>query len=277
MEEDFNLKTKYIKIINEIGDEYGLDVATFGNQGLAGDDLFINNRFHNYSDGTQIQVDNVGDGEMFILRQSNNPNRRLDKPANYVGNGNFIQMQRAKDDGTGVMKSTEYLLDITNDGDFLWRKERSVLMTSTKTDDGTPAFKIQSQLKHSKVLELNYKYNTPLFEFKVINDTANLVGGSTLTNGMHIQNLTGPIQFTGGNGQVILNGSALVYKEGTYQTIATVKNGAPEYRPENPIVGEFFLNTYNKRPEWCVKRAILGVDGKVKVPAVWITSETNII
>lgn len=134
MAEKSNLNNKFIKIINAIGDEFGLDVATFGKQGLAEDNLIINVRFHNYSDGTQIQVDNVGNGTMFVLRQA---------CWLCVGNGTFFQFQRAEDDGTGAMKSTEYLLNITNDADFLWLKQRTVLMTTTKTDDNTPAFRLQ--------------------------------------------------------------------------------------------------------------------------------------
>ena len=96
------------------------DVASFGGQGIPGFNP-IGFVYHHYSDSRMIQIDNVGsNNEILYLKNANNPTRRADKPADYIGSGKFISANRQESDGAGGVTGTLEGFYISEDFELVW-------------------------------------------------------------------------------------------------------------------------------------------------------------
>jgi hypothetical protein len=137
-----------IEQINGTADTRGVfNVANFAGQ-TAGGAAPIGFTFHHYSDGRNIQVDNVGSGTVLTLKNARNPTRRADQATDYVGTGNFLDFLR--DDGAGT---TVWEAFINKDMKIVWRF-RPMVFNQGKTDTATFAFQDSVDTRHTYVHEL---------------------------------------------------------------------------------------------------------------------------
>lgn len=105
-----------LEVINDPLDTAGvLNVANFAGQTNYGSEP-IGVVFHHYTDGNQIQVDNVGEGnDILVLKNARNPSRRTDKPIDFFGTGNFLRLMTQETTDPSDMK-----LVITKDAEFVF-------------------------------------------------------------------------------------------------------------------------------------------------------------
>ena len=200
-----NLTNKRIEVINEKNDSKGIiDFANFGGQGNSNAPIGI--VFHHYTDGKLIQIDNVGENnDILTLKNANNPNRRTDKPSEFVGNGNFLKLIKTSfDDG---VKKEDDIFRINSLGQFAWTKTNTVQFSNSLFEDnGMWAYKyiaspkrtyfeqklngdrIISEITDSgRVVEITHKQETK----------QNFIETSSLefAKGGTLKTLTGVIQF----------------------------------------------------------------------------------
>ena len=128
-----NLTNKRIEVINEKNDSKGIvDFANFSGQGNSNAPIGI--VFHHYTDGKLIQIDNVGENnDILTLKNANNPNRRTDKPSEFVGNGNFLKLIKTSFNN-GVKKEDD-IFRINSLGQFAWTSTNTVQFSNALFED----------------------------------------------------------------------------------------------------------------------------------------------
>ena len=128
-----NLTNKRIEVINEKNDSKGIvDFANFSGQGNSNAPIGI--VFHHYTDGKLIQIDNVGENnDILTLKNANNPNRRTDKPSEFVGNGNFLKLIKTSFNN-GVKKEDD-IFRINSLGQFAWTNTNTVQFSNALFED----------------------------------------------------------------------------------------------------------------------------------------------
>lgn len=128
-----NLTNKRIEVINEKNDSKGIvDFANFSGQGNSNAPIGI--VFHHYTDGKLIQIDNVGESnDILTLKNANNPNRRTDKPSEFVGNGNFLKLIKTYFNN-GVKKEDD-IFRINSLGQFAWTGTNTVQFSNALFED----------------------------------------------------------------------------------------------------------------------------------------------
>ena len=135
---------------------YGIDLHHSAGQGTATNRIAY--VIHNYTDSVLAQFDNVGDNDIVILKNANNPTLRPDKDPEYVGQGNFLRLIRAEFNG-GVQTGPT-LFFIKPDAAMEWvYPNTSATFRNTKANDGTNyAFKWEcSASPHTKFLNFDDK------------------------------------------------------------------------------------------------------------------------
>lgn len=96
------------------------DLASFGGQGIPGFNP-IGFVYHHYSDSRMVQMDNVGsNNEILYLKNANNPVRRADQAADYIGSGKFISANRQESDGAGGVTGTLEGFYMSKDFELVW-------------------------------------------------------------------------------------------------------------------------------------------------------------
>lgn len=151
---DFN---KNITIDTSIaGTKYGIDLHHMSGQGTATN--IIAYVIHNYTDSPLAQFDNVGDGDIMILKNAHNHTLRPDKGSEYVGQGNFLRLIRSEfNDG---VQTGPTLFFIKPDATMEWTyKNNPATFRNTKANDGINyAFKWEcSASPHTKFLNFDNK------------------------------------------------------------------------------------------------------------------------
>ena len=262
--EQFNtitgLTNKHLEIINDKNDNVGnLNIANFSGQDL-GSNAPIGQIFHHYTDGIAYQIDNVGENNnILILKNASNPSRRPDKANDFVGSGIFIQCLEHSTEG-----SSKRIFSLGTKGEMYWFDgDNSTVFGNNKSNNGSSAFKFDVYNKHGKLIEVSNGYTTEfLINHNSINNQLELIAGLNASGGLKIQTINGPIELTSGNEQIIINGKPLVYNNGNYQSIQTIKNGTPQSRPTPIAVGDNYFDTHLGKPIWCkqISPSIIWVD-----------------
>ncbi|PTR21160.1 hypothetical protein [Pseudomonas sp. GV085] len=157
------------------------DEANFAGQAL-GADATTGWVKHHYTDGTMMQMDNVGNGTALVLKNAHNPTRRSDKPSNYVGGGTFISLNE-HDYAAGYSKGLFY---ISKAAEFVWTGVKStVSFLQNKAEDALFAFQIRTTYAHIYLWRvLNAGVQVFSIENDVTNTRAVLRAGSGQTSGM---------------------------------------------------------------------------------------------
>ncbi|HFQ5182477.1 TPA: hypothetical protein ACGUW2_004497 [Vibrio vulnificus] len=87
--------------------------------------------FHHYTDGIMTQMDNVGtDNKLLFLKNANNPLRRPDKPADFIGSAKFISLGRNESDGAGGVTETREGFFISKDFELVWPQQTTGTATA---------------------------------------------------------------------------------------------------------------------------------------------------
>ncbi len=119
-----------IVAINNPTDGSVFDFASFGGQNIPGFNP-IGFVYHHYSDSRMIQIDNVGTAnEILYLKNANNPVRRADKPADYIGSGKFISLNRQESDGSGGVTGTLEGFFVSEDFELVWPMKATGINTA---------------------------------------------------------------------------------------------------------------------------------------------------
>lgn len=140
------------KYVNGTASTTGVfDVANFAGQtsGSSAPTGFV---FHHYTDGTQIQIDNVGEAnKLIVLKNAFNPTRRADKPADFVGNGTYISFDRH----SYALGYSQTLGFIDKDFKIVWTGVTgTATLWQNRSDDGTAAFRLQTTNAHVNILDV---------------------------------------------------------------------------------------------------------------------------
>ena len=254
------LTNKHLEIINDKNDNVGnLNIANFSGQNL-GSNAPIGQIFHHYTDGIAYQIDNVGENNnILILKNANNPSRRPDKANDFVGSGKFIQCLEHSTEG-----SSNRIFTLGPKGEMFWFDgDNPTVFGNNKSNNGSSAFKFDVYNKHGKLIEVSNGYTTEfLMNHNSINNQLELIAGLNASGGLKMQTINGPIELTSGNEQIIINGKPLVYNNGNYQSIQTIKNGTPQSRPTPIAIGDNYFDTQLGKPIWCkqISPSIIWVD-----------------
>ena len=264
LNEKFNtisgLTNRHLEIINDKNDNVGnLNIANFSGQDL-GANTQIGQIFHHYTDGIAYQIDNVGENNnILILKNASNPSRRPDKSNDFVGSGMFLQCLEHSTGG-----SSKRIFSLGTKGEMYWFDgDNSTVFGNNKSNNGSSAFKFDVYNKHSKLIEVSNGYTTEfLMNHNSVNNQLELIAGLNASGGLKIQTINGPIELTSGNEQIIINGKPLVYNNGNYQSVQTIKNGTPQSRPTPIAVGDNYFDTQLGKPIWCkqISPSIIWVD-----------------
>lgn len=142
-----------------------LDLKNFGLQGTGSDKRSL--VIHNYTDGDNVIIDNVGTGNTILkLTNANNPINRPDKAANFVGDGTFINCMEYQT-ASATNLTLFYLSKLAS---FIWTGVKgAATFIQDKTDTSTEAFKFIASTAHSTFMVFTNNL-TNIFLFK--NDVA---------------------------------------------------------------------------------------------------------
>lgn len=208
-----------------------LNYANFAGQDL-GSSAPIGFVVHHYTDGTLMQIDNVGESNVILkLKNAQNSNRRPDKAASFVGSGSFVQLVY-HDDTAGFTK-TGFL--ITEDFDFIWTGEKgnAAKIIQNKADNGLTAFRMEATTAHVNVFDF---VNGPNALITLRNDVALtravLKSHSSQTSGMMLETSSGALTLNPAGD--LLTTSALKATSGN--TILGVKSAGASVETQVPFI-----------------------------------------
>lgn len=145
----------YVHAINEVSNTSTIfDFANFAQQGLGSEPTgFI---FHHYTDGHQIQVDNVGTGDILRLVNAQNSTRRSDEASDYVGTGDFLKLITTP---SGVASSQEVLMFIDKDGYYQYPRATDFYrIVLNKADDANYAFQFLLNNDNTNLVNFDQKF-----------------------------------------------------------------------------------------------------------------------
>lgn len=201
--------------INGTDDTRGIfNYANFAGQ-TAGSSAPIAFTYHNYTDGRNLQIDNVGSGTIVTLKNARNPTRRPDKASDYVGSGNFIDFLR--DDGAGA---TIWEAFINKDMKIVWRF-RPMVFNQGKTDTATFAFQDSVDTRHTYVHELRQSGQQVMYT----KDTGSIfsyeLGADRTTFKINAAGAGQWVELGSGSGQVVIASGSTLWGAGRLNLNAT--------------------------------------------------------
>ena len=110
---------------NGVNSGSAFNVYNFAGQGQSGRSP-IGFIYHHYTDNIMVQMDNVGaNNDLLVLKNANNPVRRADKPADFIGSANFLKLRRNEPDGNGGVTPTKDGFFISKDFELVWPQQTS--------------------------------------------------------------------------------------------------------------------------------------------------------
>lgn len=119
-----------LHMANGIDSQSVFDFANFADQGQSGANA-IGFVFHHYTDGTMVQMDNVGeDNVLLYLKNANNSLRRADQPSDFIGSAKFLQCGRNESDGLGGVTATRLGFYISKDFELVWPMQATGVNTA---------------------------------------------------------------------------------------------------------------------------------------------------
>ena len=212
-------------------DRGALDFANFAGQGVS--TAITGFLFHNYTDSTAVRIDNVGSGSALVLKNAQNPLRRNDKEATYVGTGHFLRLI-AHDDVAGIGRD---LFFVDKDGRMVWTGATTTAGTggrarflANKADDGNQAFLFELTSPH-----LNVASFSNVLDIRNDNSLtrATLKSNAAQTGGIMLESGAGPIFLTPSSGSYIQLGGKLRFTTALTQTTVGAA-GAAAALPATP-------------------------------------------
>lgn len=219
--------TKVQVIQNTIADTQGpLDLKNFAQQGTANSPLSF--AIHNYTDGHTAQFDSVGSGEILTLCNAHNATNRPDKPADFIGSGDFLRCMEYQ---VGTAQNLSVFL-IGKSGEMIWTgiKGKTKFIQS-KVDDGFEAYNFATQIMHNNFLKLTNVDKDILhinndIPVASINTRTVIESAPEQTNGLLLKACSGSVALLGiGN---ILIGNVLQSTIGNLKLFGTTGTDAVE-------------------------------------------------
>lgn len=198
------------------------DVANFAGQTAYSSEP-IGFVFHHYTDGTLMQVDNVGQANnILILKNAQNTNRRPDKASDFVGTGNFLALDTHNDS----LGYTERYFYIDKDAKFVWTGVKGIAtLWQNKAEDGVPAFRSQTTNNHSVLSDFVNALSTVVYRFK--NDVTftrfTIESDVSQTSGMLFETKAGGIRLLPANGKLETGGAIQAISGNTLITAPSAK------------------------------------------------------
>ena len=238
--EKSGLNNKRIDIINDVTDTEGnLNVANFAGQN-DGVNAPIGQIIHHYTDGTNIQIDNVGCGDILVLKNANNPSRRPDKPADYVGTGAFLNFIEHQESG-----SSKRIFKMDNKGNMYWFDVTDTINIGTnKAEDGKYCFSINSYQSNENLIVVTNGYSNILeLRHKDGIVEINSIGGQK------IRIVSDNDLILDSNTNVYIQKSPFVCYDGeNYARPVMQLVGDETNRPINPPIGTMYWDTVYNMP-----------------------------
>lgn len=223
--------------------ERPLEIHNKAGQGTGSDQSsFV---IHHYTDAVAETIDNVGTGNVLVLRNANNPATRLDKPADFVGSGKYISA--AKYNPTlGIYEEAMY---IGVDGNIYktgvgGASEGTLAIIQKKEDAGTWGIRFRNDFKHANPFTF---YNGGNFVFLLCDTSgtrAVFASDAVMTGGMEVRSNAGDLTLRA------LSGIVKVHVNNNYQPVQAVLNNWSNYRPANQPVGTMSFDTTLGKPIW---------------------------
>lgn len=237
-----NISNKHVDVINETNDTIGgLNIANFAGQGQSTPP--IGNVLHNYTDGINLQIDNVGENNtILVLKNANNPSRRPDKPADFIGSGNFIECIKHKPNNQPSMR----IFQIDDKGCLYWFDvDDTVNFGTNKTDNGKYCFSLQSFIKNEKIFYIanGYEY---ILEIKDKNGEVLIDSSSN----RHLNLNSANNLILNASNEVVIDKVPIINNNGVYVKPLLNNEGTSSQRPSNPKKGEYFYDTTINSPIW---------------------------
>ena len=234
------LNNKRIDISNDVTDTQGnLNIANFAGQ-ADGVNAPIGQIIHHYTDGTNVQIDNVGCGDILVLKNANNPHRRTDKPSDYVGEGNFLNCIEHRDNGI-----SKRVFQVDNKGNMYWfDSDDTINMGTNKPEDGKHCFAINSYQKNEKLILITNGYEYVL----EITQKDNIIEINSIGQNKLIIKGTSDLILDSGNDIAIQKNPLICYDGANYARPVLQLVGDGTNKPVNPPVGTMYWHTTYKMP-----------------------------
>jgi hypothetical protein len=152
--------------------------------------------FHHYTDGVLCQMDNVGTGDLLVLKNARNPTRRPDKESSFVGTGVFIKFVR-DNFSLGYSQTLGY---ISNLFDIVWTGVSGIAsLWQNKADDSTYGFQFKYTNHHRYLLRFVSDLVAPVTVASFENDVSytRFAIKTQLLSGMLLEASAGPLFLSG--------------------------------------------------------------------------------
>ncbi len=192
-----------------------VDIQNFANQTegvVNGDPAFI---LHHYADRKMVQIDNVGAGDIMTLVNARNPIRRKDKASDYVGTGNYLNYRFVSPTDPSFIEQSGFFVDSdfrqVLTGSRTNSNSRAFTTWNNKVDDGFYAFFHRTTNSHANIDHWGGGSNdlgvTKVDAIRFLTDInySRFKFQNTLTNGIAIEALQGPITLLPNNSNKTVN------------------------------------------------------------------------
>ena len=197
---------------------------------------------HHYTDATAKVIDNVGDGTILMLSNSQNTVMRPDKGADFVGNGNMLKYRKFNN----TTKLYEEILNVDSKGNI----ERKAVdepfnIIVRKANNGYPAFSIDSAV--AQTIPVNFRNGGSFLTFQDEGGftKSSIVSPANKTIGLELRAEAGSIYLQAPNGTVQIRFNGQLYQA------QLVMTGTTAQRPiANLSNGRFYFDTTLGKPIW---------------------------
>ncbi|MCC9162833.1 hypothetical protein LNA76_05775 [Alcaligenes sp. MMA] len=245
------------QVLNNEGDTTALSMVDWANFSNASRRLFVT---HHYNDAEMVVWDNVGDKNLFLLlRNARNPSRRPDKPADFVGSADFLRCQNTYFYNGGYQAFNAFQIKYT--GDLEWGnqgdKNAAVkLINSRSTHNFQYSFRLETKTANLRLLEITESADNSVFQFKCPSSKlARLDASETMTEGMYISALAGPLDLEAAAGKNLrLRASEYNVRTATGWAFLGkfVDTGSAPSGPDSPGErGDFYVNSAGTLAYFC--------------------------
>jgi hypothetical protein len=235
--------TKAILLSNESTDnQKPFEIYNKAGQGSAN---LVSETTHHYSDGTAKVIDNVGTGIVLNLRNSHNPGNRPDKPADFVGSGNYIEAD-VYDNATGTYKNVMILdkMGHLHKSGYHAGNDSTFMFKQLKQSNGFWGFRFENIYAH-----------TTAFDFRNGGKFISLMAESSNTKAVFFSEATqtAGLEIRTGAGDLLLKatGKVQMFFNGAFYPVQPVITNTQSKRPVNTAVGFNSFDTDLGKPIWC--------------------------
>lgn len=197
---------------------------------------------HHYTDATAKVIDNVGDGTILMLSNSQNEIMRPDKPSNYVGNGSVLKYRKFND----TNQIYDEILIMDSKGNIERKNiEEALTFICRKTNNGFPAFTFDSPT--AQTIPLNIRNGGSFLTIQDENSFTKVAFVSAVgkTTGLEFRAEAGNLYLQAPNGSV-----QALYRGALYQ-VQLVISATTANRPSTSLVkGRSVFDETLGKPIW---------------------------